>query len=250
MKRKPLAIIFAMVAVIATCIFFKEFALAGISMAWAPVAYNRNLFKSVKEWLKNQNDVGTSVPEPSYLRVEQAFVNGQGTYSFNIKVESSSVVTERKLERNDIFCCTHLAVYLIKQNTSEIGKEVLQTYPNAQIFTSASAYDLTDLNAVYNGYLWIKTEQKVNAEAIPMNKFLWIPETQQASATTYSQFNVEEAAYWPGNVFFFKGWSSIEIKIQFPTWSGQTTQTGESGYSTKLVLHPYGFLLKSAIKSR
>lgn len=244
MRNKQFGFLLAMVAVIAVCIF-ADFH-TGMSIAWAPVAFERNLFKSVKEWAE-KNGI-TSTPEPGYLRVEQAFVNGQGTYDFNIKVESGNAVPQRKLDRNDVFCATHLAVYLLKETTAEPGKGVLQTYPNQQVFVSASAYDLTDLQAVYNGYMWLKTEQTVNAEAIPMGKFLYIPQTQQSAATNYSEWKVEEHAFYSGNVLFFKGWSSIEVKIQFPTWSGITLQTGQSGFTTKLVFHPYGYLIKSAIK--
>jgi hypothetical protein len=246
MKITKFAVLIAILALAAIVTGIMDFGTA-ISIAWAPVAYERSMWKGVKDWAVKQ---GISVtPEPSFLRIEKAFVNGQGTYDFNLKVESGMIATERKLDRNDVFCQTHLGFYLSKQLTAEIGKEVLQTYPNTQVFTSASAYDLTDLGAVYNGYMWIKTEQTVNAEAIPMLKFLHIPETQKSAAGNYSQFKVEEHAFYMGNVLFFKGWSSIEIKIQFPTWSGITLQTGESGYVTKLVLVPYGFLLKSAIKS-
>lgn len=245
MKISKVAVLIAMVA-LAAIACFVDFGTA-MSLAWAPVAYERNMFKAVKDWAIKQGNSVT--PEPSFLRIEKTLVNGQGTYDFNLKVESGMIATERKLDRNDVFCATHLGVYLSKQLTAEIGKEVLQTYPNSQVFTSASAYDLTDLQAIYNGYMWIKTEQTVNAEAIPMLKFLHIPETQKSAAGNYSQFKTEEHAFYMGNVLFFKGWSSIEIKIQFPTWSGITLQTGESGYVTKLVLVPYGYLLKSAIKS-
>jgi hypothetical protein len=245
MKISKFAVLIAMVALTAVllvtgCIHFGT----AVSLAWAPVAYERNMFKAVGEWAKKQ---GINVtPEPSYLRVEKTLVNGQGTYDFNLKVESGVIATERKLDRNDVFCVTHLGFYLAKQATAKIGKEVLQTYPNTQVFTSASAYDLTDLGAIYNGYMWIKTEQTVNAEAIPMIKFLHIPQTQKSATGNYSQFKTEEHAFYMGNVLFFKGKSSIEIKVQFPTWSGITLQTAETGFVTKLVLMPYGFLLKSA----
>jgi len=245
MKISKIAVIIAMVALAAIACFVNWE--AAIGLAWAPVAYERNMFKAVKDWAVKQ---GLNVtPEPSFLRIEKAFVNGQGTYDFNIKVESGMIATERKLDRNDVFCVTHMGVYLSNQETAQLGKEILQTYPNQTVFASASAYDLTDLQAVYNGYMWIKTEQTVNAEAIPMLKFLHIPETQKSAATNYSQFKTEEHSFYMGNVLFFKGWSSIELKIQFPTWSGITLQTGAAGFVTKLVVVPYGFLLKSAIKS-
>jgi hypothetical protein len=244
MKISKFAVIIAMVALAAIVTGIIDFGTA-TSIAWAPVAFERNLFDAIQRLDIAKN----TKPEPSFLRIEKTLVDGQGSYDFNLKVESGMIGTERKLDRNDVFCATHLCVYLIKQKTAEIGKEVPQTYPNQQVFTSASAYDLTDLQAIYNGFMWIKTEQTVNAEAIPMLKFLHIPETQQSSAANYSQFKIEEHAYYPGGiVFVFKGWSSIEIKIQFPTWSGITLQTGESGYVTKLVFMPFGFLLKSAIQ--
>jgi hypothetical protein len=243
MKISKFAVIIAMVAIAAIVTGIVDFDTA-MGLAWAPVAFERNLYDAIKKLNLAQN----ITPEPSYLRIEQTLVDGQGNYNFNLKVESGMIVTERKLDRNDIFVATHMCVYLIKQSTTKIGLEVPQTYPNSQVFTSASAYDLTNLQAIYNGHMWIKTEQTVNAEAIPMLKFLYIPETQKSAAGNYSQFKIEEHAYYPGIVFVFKGWSSIEIKIEFPTWSGITLQTGEAGYVTKLVFMPFDFLLKSAIQ--
>ena len=246
MKKFIVTALFAMVAML--CIAaISDFGTA-IALAWSPVAFDRNMFKAVRDWAKTQNI--TATPEPSYLRVEKSFVNGQGSYDFNLKVESGQNILEKKLERNDVFACTHLMVYLLKQDDDQIGHGLLQTYPNTTVFSSASAYDLTDLQAVYSGYLRIKTEQVVNAESIPMVKFLNVPETQQSSSSNKSMFNVGEHGWYPGNIFFFKGWSSLEVNIIFPSWSGQTTQTGESGFTTKLVFHPYGFLLKSAIQGR
>jgi hypothetical protein len=241
--KKWIFAITAMVAFIALSIVTSEPAL---SIAWAPVAFERNLFKGAQDWAKSKLGISDPNWQPSYLRVENTLVNGTGLYNFNIKVESGQIATERKLDRNDIFCLTHFMVYILCEYTAEVGKANLQTYPNQFEFVGTTNFDPLDMGAIYNGYLEIKTEQTVNAESVPMVKFLHIPETQKSAATNFSKWDIGEHAYYPGNVFFFKGSSSIEIKVNFPTWSGQTTQTTTSGRSNKLVFHPYGFLLKSA----
>ena len=211
----------------------------------ANAAYQRRVFLKVRKGLQKNGIKGT--PEPSYLRIQEALSNSLTDYKFDLKVESGTEQCEAKLDRNDLFIATHLGMFLIKENNDEPGKEVLQSYPNQTVFAISSGWDATDLFCIYNGYLWIKTGPKVNAEKIPMWNFYHVPETLKSNASNYSQFDVQEACYWPEGIeFWFKGWTSIEIRVYIQSFSGMQIVTTETGYTNKLVFMPFGYLVKNA----
>jgi len=196
---------------------------------------------------------GKGSPQPSYLRVEETLANNKTRYKFDIKKTGTELATERKLDRNDLFVVTHIGVYLISQVSTTIGLEILQTYPNADVFVSATGFTPNHLNVVYSGWLEIKIGQKVNAEAIDMNRFKFIPTSQQQAANNYinySEFNQEAYAYWHPNLFYLHGTQNIEVHIEFPAITSAAYAAVAANTSNKLVFYPMGYLLKNTAKQR
>lgn len=196
---------------------------------------------------------GKGAPSPSFLRVEQSLSNTKTRYAFDIKTTGNELATEKKLDRNDLFVVTHFGIYLIAQVSTTIGIEVLQTYPNADVFVSATGFTPNHLNIIYNGHMEIKIGQKVNAEAIDMNKFRFVPTSQQQAANNYinySEFNHEACSYWPGALFYLHGTQNIDIHIEFPAIASMQIAAVAANTSNKLVFYPMGYLLKNAAKDR
>jgi hypothetical protein len=185
-----------------------------------------------------------AVPSPGFLRVEQELKNSTGTYRFPIDTQSGSQPTELKLDRNDLFVVTDLAIYLLSEDGTKLGLAVPQTYPNEQVFTAAAGFTPGHLEAIYNGKYSLKIQSKVNIEAMSMHHFRYVPETQQSGAANKSEYSIDKAAYPLGSLLYLKGSMDVEVKVEFNTFDGIQVQAVAANTKNKLVFHPYGFLLK------
>jgi hypothetical protein len=190
------------------------------------------------------------VVSSSYLRVENTLTNSVSNYLFDIKKNNGNdSITESKLDRNDRFMITDLFFYLTKVDSTTQGSELLQTYPNQQVFaavTGPPAFTPSHLGVIYNGSWSMKVGQTVNIEKIPMSHFLVAPQTQQSSATNYSQFDVKAHSWKPGEVLDISGDQDIQINVTIPTFSGIAIAHVTANITNKLVLMAYGFLCKNA----
>jgi len=196
---------------------------------------------------------GKGSPQPSYLRIEQTLANNKTRYEFDIKTTGSELATEKKLDRNDIFVGTHLGIYLIAQVSTTIGLEILQTYPNLDIFVTATGFTPNHLNVIYSGWLEIKIGQKVNVEAMDLNRFRFVPTSQQQAASNYinySEYSHEAYSYWHPNLFYLHGTQNIDIHVEFPAITGAAYAAVAANTSNKIVLYPMGYLIKNQAKQR
>jgi len=194
---------------------------------------------------------GKGAPQPSYLRVEETLLNNKTRYDFNIKTTGSELATERKLDRNDIFVVTHLGIYLIAQVSTTIGLEILQTYPNPDVFVTATGFTPNHLNVIYSGWLEIKIGQRVNAEAIDLNRFRFVPTSQQEATNNfinYSEYHQEANSYWHPNLFYLHGTQNIDIHVEFPAITGAAYAAVAANTSNRIVLYPMGYLIKNKAK--
>lgn len=176
-----------------------------------------------------------------YLRAEAALSNAIGAYSFNLRKTGNEIATERKLDTNDIFVCTHLAVGIASVDAARPGLAVVQYFPS---FVFASTQQ-PELEILYNGWLTIKVNQVTTFEAIPMDIFRSVPVTQQTAATNRSQGHVVSAAAFLGQFPVFRGNQSIDVTITAPVagtmaWAHLSTPTTDN----KIIFKPYGYLIK------
>ena len=231
------------VALVAYVFPVETLAIAGVTMLYAPAAIvaERKLFDKLVKQYGAQN----IVPSPSYLRVEQALSNTSGKYLFDIKKNGNETATERKLDRNDLFVVTRIGVYLHKEDTTKIGLNSLQTYPNTTYFGTQSGFTVAHLETIYNGFLSLKVGQKVNIESLSMQVFRYVSTSQESSSIGKSEFNVSEYTYQGAEDIMLYGTRSIEINVEFPTYTGMQIAATAANTKHKLVFHPYGFLLKN-----
>ncbi|MCK9618651.1 MAG: hypothetical protein M0R21_12545 [Lentimicrobiaceae bacterium] len=204
---------------------------------------DRQIWKTVMQKAK---ELSGGIPSPSYLRVEQTLTNTASRYNFNLKAIGGESITEVKLDRNDLFVVSDIAVYLLCQTNAKIGKDVLQTYPNKQVFPAVSGFDPDDLEAIYNGWFTLKIGSTVNVEKMSMQNFRLVPQTQQSSSSNKSQYTIVEASYKLGSLLYLYGTMDINATIEIPTFDGIQIQAVTSGFTHKIVFHPYGYLAKGA----
>lgn len=186
------------------------------------------------------------VPAPHYLRVDAEILNNQSTYKFNMTNTAGLPTTpvERRLDSNDLFVVTDLLIGIVAQDQTKIGKEVIQTYPNQTVFVAAAGtFDPTDLEAIYNGSLYLKTGRKVNIEAESLLKYRHVPQTQQSSGTNKSMFVWREAVHQVEPIYLH-GRKENEIKIEIPAFNGILMQAVAANTKNKIVFMPFGYLIK------
>jgi hypothetical protein len=184
-------------------------------------------------------------PETSLLRVEQPLVNGQGKYTFDIIKKGPVGLTEKKLEYNDIFIASALGVYLKIEDTTKPGTGMLRTFPGQANTTGANFTNVTDIEALYNGRIQLKTGQVVTYEGIPMVHFKRVYEAQGITAGSQGEFSVNSSALFLPEQLTLCGDKTYDINIEFPSYPGSNYQATVTTMQTSLVFIVYGWLVKN-----
>jgi hypothetical protein len=204
------------------------------------IAYERGIFESLRS---NPLYEGKNI-EASNLRIHSTLTNSTGVHKFDLRNRNTLAVNEVGLDYNDLFVATRLGIYLIVEDDDRLGAEILQSYPNDQVF-SGSGLTLQDMEVIYSGGLEIKTNQTVNAERIPGYNFRFVPQTQKSSAIGHSQFNPMEQVYWLPTILNFDGGKNVDIKYSFNPLTSMKIASVTDGYTNKLVFMPFGYLIKN-----
>lgn len=131
------------------------------------------------------------------LRLEQALIPGRNSYQFDFFQNTSSDRSgEMKLNRNDLFLVSMMALVLTKQKSAtddSTGNEVLYTFPDPNFFVGNPASGEDEyrcLNTIYNGFTSIKTSPVERVRDFHNIHFLYNPERgtqKQASPQLYDE---------------------------------------------------------------
>lgn len=189
------------------------------------------------------------IATPSYLRVEQTLQNNLSQYTFDILRGSGDTPPEVKLDKNDVFICTHIGMYIIQYVAvnSVVTKwtGILQTYPNSSELTGPTTP--RDINALYNGNWSISVGRVKFFDKYPASLLFRAAETQQSSASNYSSREYAEGAASIDPLAILSGSANNEIKLNVPIGSAALAIADQGTTSvTKVVFHPYGFLVNNA----
>lgn len=118
----------------------------------------------------------TFVVQRSQLRVEAALANNRPNYKFELFPNASTARnTEKRLNRNDMFCITRMALGIAKFNPTSgaYGNFPVYFNPDPNFFLGVPGAGLPEsecLNAIYNGTAALRSG---NTDRIP--PFLTIP---------------------------------------------------------------------------
>lgn len=237
---------FTLLAIIGIMIF-NSFGVEAVSVSMASVGslvmYERQIFEKLKEEFPKNN------VEAANLRIHSTLTNNTGVHKFDLKNRNTLAVNELGLDYNDLFVATRLGLYLIEEDDDRLGCEILQTYPNDQVF-SGSGLTLQDMELIYAGGLEIKTNQTVNTERIPGVYFRHVPQVQKTSSVLHSEFDPMKHVYWLPTILRFDGGKNIDIKYSFPTVASMAIASVTAGFTNKLVFMPFGFLVKNGAVKR
>lgn len=164
-------------------------------------------------------------PQLSLIRIEEDLVNGQGNYSFDLKKENISAV-EKNLKRNDLFVTLAIGVALRIEDELHPNISVPMFAPHKAITaTNAGVTDVVvpgfatdDINALYNGKLYIATGTTVNFADMPLALFL---KNKGVDDLNYkiNHFNFENDLKAMAEEIIFSGTQDHRIEVSFPTFA-------------------------------
>ena len=212
------------------------------------IDYNHFETGVYKELSKEGSETAGLVKSFSHLRIENRLVNIKATYNFPILLTGSEVETEVKLDKNDLFVCTRLAMFIYERDnsTKNGGTQPLQTYPNASYFTAGTNFVVKDLETVYNGSLSFKKGTTVIGERFSTRPFRFVGDTQQSSATNKSNHYADSGMIPMTPVMKLPGREAFSIDAVFTPSSNINWQSDAANKDCMLVLMPFGFLVKGA----
>lgn len=182
-------------------------------------------------------------PQLSLLRIEENLQNGKGEYIFDLKKENISAV-ERNLKRNDLFVTLAIGVGLRIENserpftTTPMFDVVVSAYDYSDSNTRTPLFEgfkTSDINALYNGSLYISTGTTVNFQDMPLALFKRSQGQTFARGNEYAieeksgKFNFENDLKAMAEEIIFSGTQDHTIKINFPTFPTSDYQALQSG---------------------
>lgn len=196
----------------------------------------------------------------SYLRLER---NIQATTSTNFSFDILQTdtangtvgATEKRLNTSDIFVCTAMAMYIYKAGSStsatdtDRSKAVLNTFPNALVYTGAGEAD--NMTTLYNGAIRHAVNRIIYHDySLDTYRFYRVGQEQRGviggtggTATNASQW--DDANYGMIGLdptITFGGLSQNEIALKTPV---AVSLAGTSS-TNFLVLYYRGFLVQGA----
>lgn len=196
-----------------------------------------------------------SIIQPgAFLRSEVLLQSGQSRYAFNLgKNVGNPRATERRLDQNDAFIATHIALMLLAENPATPGVGVLQTFPNPVAFVAeANNVNPAHLENIYNGSLSIKVDDKVYSDGLLLAPCRVVNTTQQRAGATADGANAySEKKGWDGFIelsptITFDGSRKNEVYLDIPVWNGQQAQYVTAATRIYAVLIQYGYLATGA----
>ncbi len=192
-------------------------------------------------------------PQTAMLRIEVPFVEGKGSYNFDLK-KAVKRATEKILQRNDLFVARAFGVALMVEDDTRVGHAPLLSYPlldSDALPAGIHGFTGTDPYIVYNGDLTMKTGQNVNYSRFPLAGFLHVPQTQPVAIVNdegtlvpsgiVPEFKLDNILYELPEEVVFAGTQDHKITIDIPADS-DTDIAGPEGTTAYLVLLIPGWL--------
>lgn len=183
---------------------------------------------------------------PASLVTGTALVNGSNLIQFLVnKGDKQALPYENLIDKTDAFAITRYGLFLINEIVGNEGKAELQTYPNIiQFPASDTGLVAADLMKVYNGFLNIQVGQAKILESYPTHNFKVARTTQQASATTFSEYLPVDGFATADPMLILDGSQKNLVSILRPATSGEGVQlTSTTSKIVKAVFFAQGYVI-------
>lgn len=163
-----------------------------------------------------------------FVRLESRILNNVSSYRFDPRTlalkETSIRVNQKGVSDNDLFVVTQIGIFIDSRVIAEQSAAVLQTYPNETHFTAA-VMDVSDLEAVYNGTYSLKVGNYVFINRDTNRKFRVVQQTQQSSATNFSQSSEGTDFYNNEPLAIFSGKADNTLTIDLNLFTGISVES-------------------------
>lgn len=175
------------------------------------------------------------VPQRAKLKAVSEITDGINKLKFLFtKDQSLAEAIEMLIGKTDLFVATAIGFALYLQKTGEDGLLPLLSYPlqdGTHLPTGMKGFENTNAFGIYNGKLIMKTGQSVNYSRLPMDEFLYIPETQPVKivnsagdgyvgAGLMPAFNIENVMVQTEEAILISGTKTQPFEVEFPSISG------------------------------
>lgn len=188
-------------------------------------ANNRSLYKMLKSKLAAAGFKGTI--SEGYVNSILATANGQSSYDFTLLEGANNPnVVENRLSYQDAIVVSHVGLRF-RKITSVAGISTSETYNNATVFpdeAGGAGFLNAHLAVFHNGKLVVKIGDTTYKPAVPLRRSLFIPQTQQSSATTKSQVSDFDGLIALDSPLILKGSEDNGLSFVIPANSSQKVQ--------------------------
>lgn len=219
-----------------------------MSLNVAPIDFWRKRFEKASAFYSKQG----IAPQKSFLRIEENLINGSGVYQFNLRKENLSAV-ERNLRRNDLFIVCQMGVYLRIEDNNKAGvlpplfyaKQGRATITPADTSTHVGriqaltdyGFATSDIEALWNGSLFVQTGSIVNFEAMPCSLFKKESAGIVGTEANYDKavnngFDLENSLLSMSEELILAGTQDHKLQVSFPNFSGANYQALQDGHDT------------------
>lgn len=190
------------------------------------------------------NGNGGVIIQPSYIQLEVALALNKTNYSFILNQNGGGVPrnSERRINQNDLFVATDMALRLKQEDSNKAGQEVLQAYANATaIAPEPSQVTQKDVDAVFNSSLSVKVGDTVYGEAIDLSPCRVVGTTAQSSSSTRSELHSMEGVLSLEPFITFDGSKKNDLQLNLQ-YAG-LIQSASPTLTVYAVLKFWGFLV-------
>lgn len=242
--------IFGIIALVVAFVFAP---VAGIGMGVISYLMGPERQRKLFNALKSISEVSC---QQSYLRQEATISNSQGVYKFDFSNVNNTPSTSLPpqlvlLDKNDLFVCTHVGVYLYEADSTTVGyvRDGLQTYVNPLYFVAAAGFVPGHLNQVYQGKLKYKVASTEVLESIDLGLACRQPDRQGiTAATVVGSQNPEDGLIDLASFPFINGSQQTIFILDLPIFTGITWAAVAANKSNVLVVKPHGVLVKGGAR--
>jgi len=144
----------------------------------------RAAYERIAALMRSETGRADFIINQKTLRVEQELSSSKNTYSFDLKETSGSQrPLEKRLNTNDLFFMTHIALCVTKQDESTTPKQYgnfpLFSHPDPNYFEGDDNVNIREflcMEPIYNGSLTLKTSPLERLREFDTSLLRFVPE--------------------------------------------------------------------------
>lgn len=246
--KKYLFSLIAFTVALAACVFFDGLELlpaASVAMAFPLAVVGPDRERAFYDYFRDRFPFFGI--EKGVVRLEQA-VTTQSILKFDprqVSINQNLYPLSKGVDDNDVDIVLRTGLFCdIRPNTTPQLPVVLQTYPNAQAFADLTT--VSNVEAFYNGVLGYKVGQTLVNQGLDTQIFRKVPQTQQTTATNYSQGSIAENCIDVNPAFVISGKADNLFTLDLNVPAAWTVDPNTSTNSFYVTLYHQTLKIKNA----